>query len=57
MFDPEQFVIDRTIEREELASAIARLEEDVRMLRTAHAEKALTFIEQEVTTIRKLLQA
>jgi hypothetical protein len=55
MFDPTAFYSDPTIAREELNTAIERIRDDALMLRTEHAQKALAFIELELTHVRRLL--
>lgn len=55
MFDPEAFLPDPSIDREQLERAIERIRDDALMLHTAHAREALVFIESELETVRWLL--
>lgn len=56
MFDPEAFLPDPSIDREQMARAIERIRDDALMLDDkVHAEQALLFIEAELATVRWLI--
>lgn len=56
MFDPEAFLSDPAIAREELSRAIERIRDDALMLGTEHAVVALINIQSELGTVTRLLK-